>query len=185
MSFSGLSCVHQNTKLFTFQYFCLFGRLQHWAQHHLCKLKQFLSIKAKKDKTAKHDGWYICLDYIINRWINQTSACPCPCTWTWTATPTTSPPTRPTWWTPLGWWSGSSVLVSLMSNWQWWAPVLQRCLIVSTKRIFQAADKMFDFEREVAMRMTPSSERRNSTAMYNPMTIAELKALMPNMDWDK
>ena len=62
---------------------------------------------------------------------------------------------------------------------------MQRRLIVSTKRIFQAADKMFDFEREVAMRMTPSSDRRNSTAMYNPMTIAELKALMPNMDWDK
>jgi len=56
---------------------------------------------------------------------------------------------------------------------------------VSDEQLAMAADKMFDFEREVAMRMTPSSDRRNSTAMYNPMTIAELKALMPNMDWDK
>merc|ERR1719187_1423698 len=56
---------------------------------------------------------------------------------------------------------------------------------VSDEQLAMAADKMFDFEKEVAMRMTPSSDRRNSTAMYNPMTIAELKALMPNMDWDK
>ena len=60
---------------------------------------------------------------------------------------------------------------------------VQRCLIVSTKRIFQAADKMFDFEREVAMRMTPSSDRRNSTAMYNPMLVSELKQTYTWFDW--
>ena len=53
------------------------------------------------------------------------------------------------------------------------------------ERLQQAADKIFDFEMNVALRMSPASDRRNSTAMYNPMTIAELKALMPNMDWDK
>ena len=52
-------------------------------------------------------------------------------------------------------------------------------------KLKQAADKIFDFEKNVALRMSPASDRRNSTAMYNPMTIAELKALMPNMDWDK
>ena len=57
------------------------------------------------------------------------------------------------------------------------------CIII--KDSAQAADKIFDFEMNVALRMSPASDRRNSTAMYNPMTIAELKALMPNMDWDK
>ena len=57
--------------------------------------------------------------------------------------------------------------------------------IQTTEKLKQAADKIFDFEKNVALRMSPSSDRRNSTAMYNPMTIAELKALMPNMDWDK
>ena len=31
--------------------------------------------------------------------------------------------------------------------------------------------------------MTPDSERRNSTAMYNPMMISELKAMYPSFDW--
>ena len=31
--------------------------------------------------------------------------------------------------------------------------------------------------------MTPASERRNSTAMYNPMLISELKENYPNFDW--
>ena len=31
--------------------------------------------------------------------------------------------------------------------------------------------------------MTPSSERRNSTAMYNPMMISELKENYPNFNW--
>ena len=32
--------------------------------------------------------------------------------------------------------------------------------------------------------MTPDSERRNSTAMYNPITVAELKEQYGNFDWD-
>jgi len=56
---------------------------------------------------------------------------------------------------------------------------------VPDEQLAMAADKIFDFEMNVALRMSPASDRRNSTAMYNPMTIAELKALMPNMDWDK
>merc|ERR1719464_237421 len=56
---------------------------------------------------------------------------------------------------------------------------------VPDEQLAMAADKIFDFEKNVALRMSPASDRRNSTAMYNPMTIAELKALMPNMDWDK
>ena len=32
--------------------------------------------------------------------------------------------------------------------------------------------------------MTPDSERRNATAMYNPMTVAELKENYNILDWD-
>merc|ERR1712130_513436 len=56
---------------------------------------------------------------------------------------------------------------------------------VPVEQLVSAAEKIFDFEMNLALRMSPASDRRNSTAMYNPMTIAELKALMPNMDWDK
>ena len=31
--------------------------------------------------------------------------------------------------------------------------------------------------------MTPDSERRNSTAMYNPITLAELKETYSGFDW--
>ena len=33
--------------------------------------------------------------------------------------------------------------------------------------------------------MTPDSERRNSTAMYNPMMVSELKAEFSMIDWDQ
>ena len=33
--------------------------------------------------------------------------------------------------------------------------------------------------------MTPESERRNSTAMYNPMMVSELKAEYSMIDWDQ
>ena len=33
--------------------------------------------------------------------------------------------------------------------------------------------------------MTPESERRNSTAMYNPMMVSELKAEFSMIDWDQ
>ena len=32
--------------------------------------------------------------------------------------------------------------------------------------------------------MTPDSERRNSTAMYNPMMVSELKENYPRFNWD-
>ena len=32
--------------------------------------------------------------------------------------------------------------------------------------------------------MTPDSERRNATAMYNPMLISEVKEMYPRFDWD-
>jgi hypothetical protein len=32
--------------------------------------------------------------------------------------------------------------------------------------------------------MTPDSDRRNSTAMYNPITVAELKEQYGHFDWD-
>ena len=33
--------------------------------------------------------------------------------------------------------------------------------------------------------MTPDSERRNSTAMYNPMMLSELKTEYSMIDWDQ
>ena len=33
--------------------------------------------------------------------------------------------------------------------------------------------------------MTPDSERRNSTAMYNPMTVSELNLHYAGFDWNK
>ena len=48
----------------------------------------------------------------------------------------------------------------------------------------QAVDKVFDFEAALAGVMTPASDRRNSTAMYNPMTIAEVKLLWPRLNFD-
>ena len=32
--------------------------------------------------------------------------------------------------------------------------------------------------------MTPDSERRNATAMYNPMLISEVKEMYPRFDWE-
>lgn len=54
---------------------------------------------------------------------------------------------------------------------------------VSEETLMAKADEVFEFERQIAMVMTPASERRNSTAMYNPMLISELKENYPNFDW--
>ena len=48
----------------------------------------------------------------------------------------------------------------------------------------QTADKIFDFEAKIAAIMTPASERRNFTAMYNPMMVAELKDNYKTTNWD-
>ena len=48
----------------------------------------------------------------------------------------------------------------------------------------QTADNIFDFEAKIAAIMTPASERRNFTAMYNPMTVAELKDRYKTINWD-
>jgi len=55
---------------------------------------------------------------------------------------------------------------------------------VTEEQLVAAADKVFDFETRVAMMMTPDSDRRNSTAMYNPTTVAELKEKFSRLDWN-
>merc|ERR1712013_477893 len=45
------------------------------------------------------------------------------------------------------------------------------------------AEEVFEFERQLAQVMTPDSERRNSTAMYNPMLVSELKENYPMFNW--
>jgi len=55
---------------------------------------------------------------------------------------------------------------------------------VTDEELAMAVDKVFDFEAALAGVMTPASDRRNSTAMYNPMTIAEVKLLWPRLNFD-
>jgi len=55
---------------------------------------------------------------------------------------------------------------------------------VSNLDLIQKAEEVFEFERQLALVMTPSSERRNSTAMYNPMLVSELKETYAGLDWD-
>jgi len=54
---------------------------------------------------------------------------------------------------------------------------------VSEETLMAKADEIFEFERQIALVMTPSSDRRNSTAMYNPMMISEVKENYPNFNW--
>lgn len=54
---------------------------------------------------------------------------------------------------------------------------------VSEETLMAKADEVFEFERQIALVMTPASDRRNSTAMYNPMMISELKENYPNFNW--
>jgi len=54
---------------------------------------------------------------------------------------------------------------------------------VTEETLVAKAEDVFEFERQIAMVMTPESERRNSTAMYNPMLISELKENYPRFDW--
>merc|ERR1740137_126408 len=54
---------------------------------------------------------------------------------------------------------------------------------VTEETLMAKAEEVFEFERQIALVMTPSSERRNSTAMYNPMMISELKENYPNFNW--
>jgi len=56
---------------------------------------------------------------------------------------------------------------------------------VTAEQLQASADEVFEFERQIAMIMTPDSERRNSTAMYNPMLVSELKETYgANFNWD-
>jgi len=55
---------------------------------------------------------------------------------------------------------------------------------VTEDQLAKSAEEVFAFESSVAEIMTPESERRNSTAMYNPMTLAQLKEKFAKMDWD-
>merc|ERR1711892_8313 len=65
------------------------------------------------------------------------------------------------------------------------AKVMVRVLAtgVTEETLMAKAEEVFEFERQIALVMTPSSERRNSTAMYNPMMITELKENYPNFNW--
>jgi len=55
---------------------------------------------------------------------------------------------------------------------------------VAEEQLLMTADKVFEFERQMAVIMTPESERRNSTAMYNPSTVNQLKEDYPKINWD-
>ena len=72
---------------------------------------------------------------------------------------------------------------------------------VSDESVIAKADEVFEFERQIALvsmqeassinfegskiqAMTPQSDRRNSTASYNPMLISEMKENYPNFNWD-
>ena len=54
---------------------------------------------------------------------------------------------------------------------------------VTDADITASVDATFEFERSMAEIMTPDSERRNSTAMYNPMLVSEIKTAYPWFDW--
>jgi len=57
---------------------------------------------------------------------------------------------------------------------------------VTDDDIGSSVEAAFEFEKSLALIMTPDSDRRNSTAMYNPMTLAEIKTQYnyPYFDWD-
>lgn len=55
---------------------------------------------------------------------------------------------------------------------------------VSDEEIMADVEKAFEFETSIALIMTPDSERRNSTAMYNPMTVSDLKTSYSWFDWN-
>jgi len=56
---------------------------------------------------------------------------------------------------------------------------------VTDDQIHSQVEQAFAFETKIAKIMTPDSERRNSTAMYNPMMVSELKAEYSMIDWDQ
>jgi len=56
---------------------------------------------------------------------------------------------------------------------------------VTEETLSKTADAIFLLETAVAKTMTPESERRNSTAMYNPMLVSELKQNYGKLNWDK
>ena len=49
--------------------------------------------------------------------------------------------------------------------------------------LLESVDSVFELEAGIAKQMTPDSERRNSTAMYNPMLVSDLKINFPDFDW--
>ena len=55
---------------------------------------------------------------------------------------------------------------------------------VTDEAIMADVEAAFEFERSLALVMTPDSERRNSTAMYNPMMVSELKERYTWFDWN-
>jgi len=55
---------------------------------------------------------------------------------------------------------------------------------VSAEDLKSAIEDVYQLEKSLAMISTPSSERRNSTAMYNPYTLTELKETFGGFDWE-
>jgi len=56
---------------------------------------------------------------------------------------------------------------------------------ITEEAIVAAVEQVYQLEKQIAAIMTPDSERRNSTAMYNPMTVAELNLHYAGFDWNK
>jgi len=54
---------------------------------------------------------------------------------------------------------------------------------VTDESLTAAVEDIFLLETGIAKIMTPDSERRNATAMYNPMTVTQLKENYASFDW--
>jgi len=55
---------------------------------------------------------------------------------------------------------------------------------VTEESLTASVEEVFLFEQQIAQIMTPDSDRRNSTAMYNPITVNELKEQYGHFDWE-
>lgn len=55
---------------------------------------------------------------------------------------------------------------------------------ITSDQLTASIEAVYNLEKSIAGVMTPDSERRNSTAMYNPYTLAELKESFGDFDWE-
>ena len=54
---------------------------------------------------------------------------------------------------------------------------------VHPEDIKKSVDDLFNFETALAKISYPNEDRRNSSALYNPTTLGELKNEYPDIDW--